>query len=124
MESKSVELTLGWPPTVNHYWLAKGKLRFLSSAAKEFRAEVQYISRLVCMADKIQIPLAGRLKLEIKAFPPDRRKRDLDNILKALLDSLTHAGIYCDDNQVDNLSIQRCAFDTPGGHVQIIITEL
>lgn len=48
-----------------------------------------------------------RLSLSILAYPPDRRKRDLDNILKSLLDALMHARVYSDDSQIDRLSIMR-----------------
>ena len=48
-----------------------------------------------------------RLSVLINAYPPDRRKRDLDNILKSLLDALQHARVYPDDSQIDRLTIIR-----------------
>ncbi|NBW23084.1 MAG: RusA family crossover junction endodeoxyribonuclease, partial [Caulobacteraceae bacterium] len=42
-----------------------------------------------------------------EAFPPDKRKRDLDNVLKSLLDALTHANVWDDDSQIDDLRIYR-----------------
>ena len=41
------------------------------------------------------------------AEPPDKRRRDLDNILKAPLDALTHAGLLMDDEQFDEINIVR-----------------
>ena len=45
-------------------------------------------------------PLDGPLCVQIELFPPDRRRRDCDNALKALLDALQHAGAYHDDSQI------------------------
>jgi len=55
-------------------------------------------------------------------FMPDRRKRDIDNTLKALLDALTHAGVWLDDSQVVDLRIRKSP--TLGGFVSVIIEEL
>lgn len=52
--------------------------------------------------------------MTIKASPPDRRARDLDNILKALLDALAHAGVYADDSEIDELHIYRLPARAPG----------
>ncbi|EHZ4690535.1 RusA family crossover junction endodeoxyribonuclease, partial [Escherichia coli] len=49
----------------------------------------------------------GRLAIKIIAEPPDKRRRDLDNILKAPLDALTHAGLLIDDEQFDEINIVR-----------------
>ncbi|PZY00454.1 hypothetical protein DIV31_27385 [Escherichia coli] len=55
--------------------------------------------------------------------PPDKRRRDLDNILKAPLDVLTHAGLLIDDEQFDEINIVRGQL-VPGGRLGIKITEL
>jgi crossover junction endodeoxyribonuclease RusA len=58
------------------------------------------------------------------AFPPDRRRRDLDNLLKPTLDALQHGGVYEDDSQVDLLVVRRCETDRPDGHVAIRVEPL
>ena len=96
-------LTLPWPPSVNHYWLRNrnGSIR-VSAAGVSFRQEVW----LRCRQERIS-GLTGRLYVSIEAFPPDARRRDLDNILKATLDALQHGGVYKDDSQIDKLLIVR-----------------
>lgn len=42
----------------------------------------------------------GDLMVEIIVYPPDRRKRDIDNIKKALFDALQYAGLYEDDYKI------------------------
>jgi len=49
----------------------------------------------------------GRLAIRLYAYPPDRRRRDLDNILKATLDSLTYAEVIEDDSLFDRIYIER-----------------
>lgn len=59
----------------------------------------------------------------ISLYPPDRRKRDIDNVLKALLDALQHAGCYEDDSQLDDLRIVRCEV-RKGGSCVVVITPI
>lgn len=63
-----------------------------------------------------------RLKVEIEAWMPDRRKRDLDNLFKSVLDCLTKSGVWDDDSQVDDLRIIRAPH--VGGMLKIRITSL
>jgi crossover junction endodeoxyribonuclease RusA len=68
-------------------------------------------------------PLEGRLSVEILCYPPDNRKRDLDNLPKAVLDACTHAGVWLDDSQIDHLEITRCDTRRPG-HVLVSVKTI
>lgn len=57
--------------------------------------------------EKKALKIDSRVKINVRVYPPDRRKRDIDGYLKALLDSLTHAGVWLDDEQVDSIYITR-----------------
>lgn len=63
-----------------------------------------------------------RLALEVFAHPPDKRRRDIDNILKCLCDGLQHAGVYEDDCQIDDIHISRAK--THGGIVLVEISVI
>ena len=54
---------------------------------------------------KLNHKLTKKLRVDIEAFRPDNRRRDLDNLLKSVLDALTHAGVYEDDHLICDLRI-------------------
>lgn len=62
----------------------------------------------------LHCPLDYRLNVEVVLYPPDRRTRDLDNYMKALLDALTKARVWEDDCLIDQLSILRGAVMSGG----------
>lgn len=71
----------------------------------------------------MNVALTARLSIKIEASPPDRRTRDLDNILKSLLDAITHAKLIEDDSQFDDIRIIRMPPQKPGS-VKIFINPL
>lgn len=99
-----IELILPWPPTVNSYYVKQRTHVYISPKGKNFRDDVQ-------QAIIQQIPDVAlgdmRMLMEVVLFPPDKRKRDLDNHMKALLDAMTIAGVWEDDSQIDQLHIYR-----------------
>lgn len=98
-DMKSLTYTLPWPPSVNHYWrrvLVSGKPRtLLSKEGREFKQTA--VGAVLQQRRGPSAPLSGRLAIAVTLFPPDRRRYDLDNRLKAVLDSLTEARVWEDD---------------------------
>ncbi|WP_312740469.1 RusA family crossover junction endodeoxyribonuclease [Cedecea neteri] len=112
-------LTLPWPPSVNTYWRRQGSRYYISKKGQQYRKDVhQQIKSL-----NLDILTKSRLRIKVIAAVPDSRRRDLDNILKSLLDSLVHAGFAEDDEQFDDIRVIR-AEKVKGGCVEITITEL
>lgn len=91
---------LPYPPTANTYYRSCRGRTFISSRGLKFRAEVAR-----CIGDVE--PLTGRLDVALVVCMPDKRKRDIDNLIKPTLDALTKAGVWLDDSQIDKLSIER-----------------
>jgi len=67
--------------------------------------------------------VGGPVGIEIVAHPPDARRRDLDNLLKATLDALTAARVWQDDNQVKRIEL-RWGDKIKGGQLEIGIEEM
>ena len=57
--------------------------------------------------------LKGRIAVSITVHFADKRKRDLDNLLKGFFDACTHAKVFEDDSQIDSLSIERAQAEKP-----------
>lgn len=108
---------LPYPPSVNHYWRRVGLRTLISRGGRRYRRDV-----VALLAAGRAAPLSGRLELVAHVFPPDGRRRDLDNLQKALCDALQHAGVYADDSQIDRLDVHRGPV-VPGGKVVVQITE-
>ena len=110
-----INLTLPWPPSINHYWRHARGRHFISAEGKKFRARVV----AHCLERGIK-PLDGDLEIDIYLVPPDRRRRDLDNSLKVLLDALQHGGCYKDDCQIKSLRADMQPPLAPGHCVVVI----
>lgn len=111
-------IVLPWPPTINTYYRVADGRTLISSEGREYRKTV----RKALLAARI-FTAYGRLRLHIEAMPPDHRPRDLDNLLKSLLDALEHAGLFDDDEQIDDLRIVRGAVEKPG-MVRVVVQEI
>lgn len=118
-----IELTLPWPPSINNYWRSRAVGRkvytYTTAEAKRYRKNVAGL----CLAQGVRQPLMGRISIDIAACPPDLRKRDLDNVLKALLDALTAGRVWVDDSQIDELTIKREPRRFMGG-IMVLIREV
>lgn len=99
-----IKIFLPYPPSVNHYWgRAKNGGVFLKPLGQEFRKLVYYEFL------KFKFPrLTGKLAIKIYVAFPDKRKRDLDNLLKATLDAIEKTGIVENDSQFQSIFITGC----------------
>jgi crossover junction endodeoxyribonuclease RusA len=112
-----IVLTLPYPPSVNSYWRANGHRRFISKEGVAFKAAVvDYVidNKVEKLGD---IPLS----IFISLFPRDKRRTDIDNRIKAVLDSLQDAGVYDDDTQVQFLTVMR--MDSVKGGKCVVVIE-
>lgn len=118
---RSTVLSIPWPPTVNSYWRHANGRTLLSADGRKYRAAVYADTAEALFRDGGF--RTGRIAMRIVAHPPDRRRRDLDNILKAPLDALQKAGMYDDDSQIDVLEIRR-GDPCDGGCLVVEIEEI
>lgn len=120
-EREGTKLTLPWPPSINHYWRSRwtGKFisHYISAEGKKFRHEV---FRSLSDWDM----MLGPLSLRVIAYPPDRRARDVDNLLKAPLDAMQHAGVFEDDSQVEELYLRKMREPSPPGRIELSISPM
>ena len=106
----AVTVNLPYPPSLNAYYRSNRGRVHISAAGVAYREAVW---ALVYKANA-RMMLTDRLALTIFVWPPDRRLRDLDNLLKSCLDALQHARLYENDGQIDRLTVQRMSVDKPG----------
>ena len=130
-----MKLTLPYPPSINHYWRHYRGRTVISQDGRRFREDVlalvpaqEALPQTATSAQRSgsgprKPPAGGRIALCMDAFPPDRRRRDLDNIQKPVLDALEHAEVYLDDSQIDLLLTRRRASGKPG-HIEVQLDEL
>ena len=116
-------MTLPYPPSVNHYWRRVGPRTLISREGRTFRASVCALLARGGGNGPRKPPSGGRIALAMDAFPPDRRRRDLDNLQKPVLDALQHAGVYEDDSQID-LLITRRREVVPEGRLLVDVVDL
>ena len=114
-----VNVRLPWPPTVNTYYAVVRGRKILSKKGRAFKKSAKE-SLMVQKCPKAQ---TGRIEVNIEASPPDRRKRDIDNLVKPILDALTDYGAWEDDAQVDVLRVRRRKIEKPG-YVRVHISEI
>tara|TARA_Y100000034_G_C6527503_1_gene227226 strand:+ start:89 stop:463 length:375 start_codon:yes stop_codon:yes gene_type:complete len=119
-----IELELPMPPSANNYW------RYVNGKVLKSKQARDYIKTIgdLWMVYKAQKKAKAfgkdqRLQIYIQVFPPNRIRRDLDNLLKVLMDSLENAGLFTNDEQIDDIRIMRMEI-YPGGKMVICLREL
>ncbi len=108
--SANYRVKLPFPPSVNTYWRRSGTHMHISKAGAAFRIAALGI---VGIQDRTLFP-TQHLRVILELHRKDHRRYDVDNFSKGVLDALTHARIWGDDSQIDELHIRRGPVEKPG----------
>lgn len=115
-----IQLRLPYPPSANVYRThARGRW-FVSAKGRRYHNDVQAV---VLSTLGVPTPMACRLAVQLEFVMPDRRKRDLDNALKIIFDSLQASRVIEDDKLIDHLVVKRLHVESPGC-VDVVIQPL
>ena len=114
-----IELILPYPPSVNHY-KTLGALRVTkqggyyqprinSDETKRFYFEVWHMIQQKKAKEGLKIIDDATIELEavLWVHPPDKRRSDIDNRIKLVLDSLQRADVFINDYQISRLVVER-----------------
>ncbi len=111
-----VIIPLPFPPSANTYWRHVNGRTILSAEARAYRKTVQ-------AAVGVVRALTGDLKVRLEYWYPDKRRRDIDNLIKQLLDSLVIANVMQDDCQITDLHVRKIGYEA-GGSVLVTIEKI
>jgi crossover junction endodeoxyribonuclease RusA len=89
---------------------------------QEVQKYVQDVGYLI-LHQRIKPLQSKRLRIDLFVYPPDNKRRDLDNICKAVLDALQHANVFADDFYIQQLYVERCTVRMYG-EIEFTLTEL
>jgi len=123
--TEPIQLTLPWPPSVNSMYRAipRGKhcQNILSRKGREYKE-----SALIAIACHNLPPgeLDGDLQVTLDLYPPDARRRDVDNYSKVVLDVLTEGCVWHDDSQIADLHILKRPRDKDNPRVVVTISAI
>ena len=98
-------VVLPYPPSLNHLWRRVGHRTLKSAEGRAYHERCATLVKLATGSPHTWQP-TGRLCLSLRVRPPDRRKRDIDNTLKGLIDAVC-AGWGVDDSTIDELHVWR-----------------
>lgn len=110
-----ITLSLPYPPTANNLFLNVGKRRVRTKRYDAWLADAAECLRL-----QRPQPIAGTYKLSVIAERPDRRARDLDNLLKPISDALKKHGVIEDDSKALALAA-RWSSDPPRKDARVTV---
>ncbi|WP_050578473.1 RusA family crossover junction endodeoxyribonuclease [Rhizobium leguminosarum] len=99
--TRVVSFELPMPPSVNKmYSNLPGKGRVKTKEARQWAFEAGWM--LIAQRNRLgsHMCFLGPVEVHVAAYRPASKRRDLDNILKALLDLLTSTKTIDDDSQV------------------------
>jgi crossover junction endodeoxyribonuclease RusA len=109
-------IVLPFPPSVNRMWRTFRGRMLLSADGRQYRANA-----VAAVLQSREAYGAAPVVVSITAWLPDNRRRDADNLLKAPLDALVHAGALADDAQIIELRVRKAGVDRARPRLEVTI---
>ena len=100
-DRRMIELQLPFPPSANRLWRRSGTHMHKSKTYTDWLKEAGW----QVIAQKPG-GIKGPYKISINAVRPDKRRRDLDNLLKPISDVLVSVGVVADDCHAEMISMR------------------
>jgi crossover junction endodeoxyribonuclease RusA len=116
-----IQVPLPFPPSVNGLWRSNGKGQtYTQGKPRAWKTAAAWAFKEAVL--KGSTPCLGSFHFYLEAGRPDKRKRDLDNLFKCVLDAAKDGGAIRDDS--DALSVSaRWVADIKGIRVTITPAE-
>ena len=130
------EITLPWPPSVNHYKkvgaIVKTKSgKFYQQRRNTIHTEKFYFDTYILHKQRRPLEWTKfafsdtiRFELRVCLHPPNSCRYDIDNQLKVLLDGLVRAHVIKDDSQITRLFVEKMENGDKIGKVVVTIVPL
>lgn len=100
-------------------WSPKHQRIYTPDTAKNWKACVEWA--VLGALNLRRVKFEGPTKVQLHFTMPDRRKADIDNLAKAVLDAIVNAGAMLDDNQVvELLATKKVGTDTG---CEVLVTD-
>lgn len=107
----------GLPPSVNAmYRTSRGSKRYKKPEVSEWQDEIAALMRRAWYNPR---PYTGEVEVHILFTVGNKRRWDVDNRLKALLDCLAHGGVIKDDTQISGIFAQRQAGEASSTKIEV-----
>lgn len=116
-----MHLALPYPPSLNSLYVPYRGRMIISKEARRYHRTFQEVLRELGHPGCAD----GFLEADIWVCPPDRRGRDIDNVLKCLFDAMQKAGVYENDYQIKAVtSLVMDYWPYPDGAVIVKLTTI
>jgi crossover junction endodeoxyribonuclease RusA len=115
-EARRVELSLPFPPSVNAlFFNVPGRGRVKTDTYTGWENEAAWL-----LASQKPGRIVGDYEIEITAFRPDKRRRDLGNLEKGISDLLVSQRVIQDDRFAQKITLQ---WGSGGEGCRVILTK-
>ena len=108
---------LPWPPSANTSKIPRGN-RMVSTP----KLRAYHTAATLAITGLRLDPMTAPYHVTLEFHEPDRRRRDIANLEKAVCDSMVKAGLISDDCHINKLTLIRCP-KFKDGRVVVTITE-